>query len=58
MPTDLVLVLERRLAAERVASGEQWMAVLVLPLPMGLLTILLAAQSEAIACAVIATGLQ
>lgn len=34
------------------------MAVLVLPLPMGLLTILLTAQSEAIACAVIATGLQ
>jgi hypothetical protein len=58
MPTDVMLVLERRLAAERAADAGQRVGVLMLPLLMGVLTILLAAQSHAVACAVIELGLE
>ena len=58
MPTDPMLAFEGRLAAERAADAEQHTAVLLLPLIMGLLTIMLATQSSAFACAVIGMGMQ
>ena len=58
MPTDVLLARARRRAAESTADADERFAVLVLPPLMALLTIVLAAQSHAVACAVIGMGLQ
>ena len=57
MPTDVVAALERRRLAQRELGQTHCIGVLLFPVVGGLLSILLAMQWHAFACAVIAMAI-
>ena len=57
MPTDLAIAIEQR-RAERVFATQDDLLVLLAPVLFGILSMLLAIRSPAIACALILVGLQ
>jgi hypothetical protein len=56
MPTDVWLSIEQRRAAKKKEAADLQASLLLIPLMVGLISILLSVESRAFACALVALG--